>query len=120
MAVLTKQPLSASTLYRGISVTGTTVTAGVTVIHAAATSTGSDQGDEVVMYGYNSNTTAETVTIAWGSSTGGQADEFKVEIPPLTKVPLSEGLMLRGSLSITAAADTASKVTIFGYVVRAT
>lgn len=120
MAVLTKQPLSASTLYRGISVTGTTVTAGATVIHAAATSTGSDQGDEITLYGYNSNTTAETLTVSWGSASGGFPDEFKVEIPPLTQIPIAMGLMLRGSLSITAAADTASKVAIHGYAVRAT
>lgn len=115
-----KIPLSGSTHGKAILVTasGAVVTAtSATLIHTAQATTTDGLGDELVLYAYNSNSTAETLAIGWGGTTDPD-DNIKVSVPANTYVTVLSGLLIRNALVVRAAATTASKVTISGYVVR--
>ena len=117
MATLTKIPLSASTHGRGVLVASNAIGTGTT-IHAAQATTTDGLGDEVVLYAYNSNTTTETLVIGFGG-TADPGDLQKFDIPPGQTIPVISGLLLRNSLVVKAASTTANKVSLFGYVLRA-
>lgn len=119
MVDLTKIPLSASTDGKNILVTSAVVASGST-IHVTTTEASAGQGDEIVLYAYNSSTTGtETLTIQWGG-TSDPNDLMEFLIPSKQHVPMINGLILRNNLTIKAASTTANKVTVNGYVVRAT
>ena len=119
MATLSKIPLSGSTNGRGVLVTGTTATDGTT-LHTAATGSAAGDGDEITLQAYNSATEVQTVIVAWGGTTSPN-DIWKSDLPVGYCGLLSPGSMfLRAGLVIKAGATTASKVTIFGSVIRAT
>jgi hypothetical protein len=113
---LTKIPFSGSTHGRPVLVASTATGAGTT-IHTAQATTTDGLGDEVVMYAYNSNSTAETVTVGFGGTTDPD-DLIKVSVPANTYVTVLSGLLLRNALVVKAFSTTASKVNISGYVIR--
>jgi len=117
MATLTKIPLSASTQGRGILVAATSIGSGTT-IHTATSATTDGLGDEVVLYAYNSNTTPETFVIGFGGTTDPN-DLMKFVIPPGQTVQVMAGLLLRNSLVVVASSTTTNKISVFGYVLRA-
>jgi len=117
MATLTKIPFSGSTHGKGVKIAATAITAGTT-IHTASSTTTAGEGDTVTIYGYNSNTTAETLVLGWGGTTDPD-DLIKYQIPAGETHLVVSGLMLRNSLVVKGAADTANKVVVFGTVTRA-
>src|SRR3990167_349885 len=119
MPTLTRLPLSGSTNGRGILITGTTATDGTT-LHTAATGSAAGDVDDITLQAYNSATETQTVVIAWGGTTLVN-DIWKADLPVGFCGALSPGSMfLRAGLVIKAGATTASKVTVFGSVIRAT
>ena len=119
MANLTLVPLSGSTDFKGILVTGTTATDGTTIHTAATGQTAAGQGDQLVLYAFNSATQVQTLTLTWGGTTSPN-DHIKFLLPTDGMVPLVAGMMIRNGLTIRAGATTASAVAIHGYVTRAT
>ena len=112
MATITKQLLSGSTQGTGIKITQTS-TAGDT-IHTAVS--GTTDIDEIWIYACNTNTSAEVLTIEWGSA--DVDDNIKVSINPDETVLVVPGLVLHNGLVVKAFATVANKVNLFGYVNR--
>jgi hypothetical protein len=117
MATLTKIPLSASTHGRGVLVAATAIGSGTT-IHTAQATTTDGLGDEIVLYAYNSNSTAEVLVMGIGGTTDPD-DLQKFSIPAGSTVQIMAGLLLRNALVLKAASTTTNKVTVHGYVLRA-
>jgi hypothetical protein len=113
---LTKIPLSGSTHGRPILVAATAIGSGTT-IHTAQATTTDGLGDEVVLYAYNSNSTAETLVIGFGGTTDPD-DLIKVSVPATSYVTILSGLLLRNALVVKASSTTTNKVNISGYVIR--
>lgn len=111
--VIQKIPLSGSTDFRGIKVVAT-ATAGTTIHAAQASSTDGDH-DEIVLYAYNSHTSAVTLTLEWGGVTSPD-DNMKFSLNPGETHLVLPGLPLRNSLSLAAFASVANVVAIHGYV----
>ena len=98
----------------GVPLTVTdTATLGEEVHTAHATSY-----DELWLWATNETTTSVVLTLEWGGATEPQV----TTIPPKGSPPLqlAFGWILTGSDVLTAFADTASAVTIHGYVNRIT
>ena len=113
MATFSKQFLSASTNGLGIAVAATS-SLGTTIHTAHATST-----DEVMLYATNTNTGAVNLTLEWGGT--GSTNTITQAIPANSGLTiLSPGLILTNSKVITAYAESANKILIFGYVNRIT
>lgn len=118
MATFTKILLSASTNGRGVLVTATGSTG--TTIHTTGTS--SSTFDEVWLYAENTYTANIILTVEFGGTTNPN-DRIQVSIPAQSGLSLIvPGLCLTGTGSvgstITAYADTASKINILGYINR--
>lgn len=115
MATFTKKILSESTDGRSILVIAT-ASAG-TLIHTGPSVATILQ--EVWLYASNPDTTQHTLTIQWGG-TASPGDSIVLYLPAQSGLTIvSPGLMLKGNttpLVIRAFADTASKVTLNGYV----
>ncbi len=116
MAKPKKIPLSGSTHGRGIKVVAT-ATAG-TLIHTAASVTTDGEGDEIVLYGRNDDTSARTLTLEWGGVT---VEDDLIEFVMAANAPfqlLIPGLFLRNALVVRAFVPSGgSKVILWGYVI---
>lgn len=109
--------LSGSTNGLGVKVTGTTSGTSVLVHTAVA---GVSDIDEVTLWAVNRDADGEsrTVTIGWGGETDPD-NVFKTPVPADAGiVPLTDRLPLRNALEITAWADEANDVVIYGVVYR--
>ena len=121
MATFTKIPLSFSTNGRGIKIVATGSLG--TNVHSTGTST--TIIDEVWLYGANANTTAHLVTLEFGANTVPD-DTIKVSITAQAGLQLLiPGLILTGinstaARTMTAYANSANIVELFGYVNRIT
>ena len=111
-----KVPLSASTHGRGIKIAATVIGSGTT-IHTAAAVTTDGLGDEIILYAYNSDTVAHTLTLGVGGTTSPD-DLQAFSIPAGTTVQVVAGLLLRNALVLVGAADVANVVTVHGFVHR--
>ena len=113
MATFTKAKLSGSTNGRGILVAAT-ATLGTTIHTAHATAL-----DEVWLYAVNTHTSAVVVTIEFGGVTS-PADVIKqsIAVAPSGLVLVCPGLLVTGSVVITAFAGTTNVIEIFGYTHR--
>lgn len=114
MSTYVKQKLSGSTDGKGIKVTATATTG--TTIHTATS--GTTNIDEVYLYAQNNDADGETrtLTIEFGGTT---SPDNLIVLPIPCKaglVPICEGLLLQNSLVITAFADEANDIQIYGYV----
>lgn len=113
MATFTKVKLSGSTNGRGIAVVQTT-TLGTTIHAAHATAL-----DEIWLYAANIHTSAVTLTVEFGGTTGtSDYIQQSIAVSPSGLVLVCAGLILTGSVAVTAFAGTASKIEIFGFVNR--
>ena len=115
MPAYSKNILSASTNGRAILVAATSSPG--TIIHTGPSS--SSVFHEIWLYASNPDTTQRTLTIEWGGTTNPD-DRTILYVPSQSGLTLvSPGLLLKGNASpliIRAYADTASKITISGYV----
>lgn len=114
MATLTKIQLSESADGDGINITTTSPIDGSdTTIHTAGS--GTTHFDEVTLYAYNDDTAERDLHLQWGDS----ADSIKTPIPPQAGLVLVvAGMLISDSNTITASADAANVVTVYGYAVR--
>lgn len=118
MTSFTKRALSGSTHGRGIKVTATAIGSGDTIHTASATST-EGEGDLVTLFVYNSDTQTRVLTLGWGGTTDPD-DLVKQTIPFQAGLTLvTADMLLRNSLVIKAACDSANKLVVWGYVNRA-
>lgn len=108
---ITKVKLSGSTNGRGIKVTQT-ATLGDTVHTADAAAL-----DEVWLWAYNSHSAAVVLTIERGGVSDPD-DHFPTSIPPGVSMMVCPGLLVTGSVVVTAFADQANKVSVHGFVNR--
>ena len=107
----TREPLSGSTHGRGIKVVATGTPG--TTIHTGQAST--TLTDVVTLYACNTDTVTRRLTLEWGGTTSPD-DTIIFDLPPKTTVPIVPDLIIRNSLIIKAFCDTASVVTILGFV----
>lgn len=119
MATFSKQILSGSTNGTGITVANT-ATVGTT-IHATGTS--ASVIDEIWLYAVNIHSSAVTLTIEYGGvSTTKDLIQQSIAATPSGLVLVCAGLILRGTGSaattVSAFANSASKIEIFGFVNR--
>ena len=119
MATISKQILSGSTNGTGITVANT-ATVGTT-IHATGTS--ASILDEIWLYAVNIHSSAVTLTVEYGGvSTTKDLIQQSIAATPSGLVLVCAGLILRGTGSaattVTAFANSASKIEIFGFVNR--
>ncbi len=116
MATYTKLKLSGSTDGKPIKVAAT-ATAGTTIHTAHATSL-----DELWLWVTNTDTSARTLTIEFGSVTDPDGLIVKAVEIPLSSVPIPivTGQILTNSLVVGAFASSANKLLITGYVNRIT
>ena len=115
MATLTKIPLSGATYGAPIAVAATSIGSGTT-IHTANSVTGAGQGDEVVLYAANVDTASHTLTL--GIAGTATANQVVFVIAAQTTTQVLPGHLLANSQVVYAAADTANKINLFGYVLR--
>jgi predicted deacylase len=113
MATFTKLALSGSTNGRGIAVAAT-ATLGTTIHTAHATAL-----DEVWLYAANIDSSAVTLTVEFGGATT-TSDLIQQEIgaTPSGLVLVCAGLLVTGSVVVTAFAGTGNKIELFGFVNR--
>jgi predicted deacylase len=113
MATFTKLALSGSTNGRGIAVAAT-ATLGTTIHTAHATAL-----DEVWLYAANIHSSAVTLTVEFGGATT-TSDLIQQEIAetPSGLVLVCAGLLVTGSVVVTAFAGTGNKIELFGFVNR--
>ena len=116
MASYSRLILSASTSGKGVSVVATVTTG--TTIHTAVS--GSAAFDEIYLWVSNIDTVAHQLTIEYGAAGAATAHlvdtlSIPANSPP---IPICPGLVLNGGLLVTAFADTANKLILFGYVNR--
>ncbi len=112
--------LSGSTDGVGIPITATTPSGGNT-LHTAVT--GSAQSiDEIILYAYNTVTTAVNIRIAIGATTAtGSRYEHTLPAGETGGLqPIMPGLVLKNALVVKAYVSTAARVNIFGWVNRFT
>jgi hypothetical protein len=113
MATFTKVKLSGSTNGRGIAVAAT-ATLGTTIHAAHATAL-----DELWLYAANIHSSAVTLTVELGGVTvTSDLIQQSIAATPSGLVLVCAGLILTGSVNVTAFASVASKIEIFGFVNR--
>jgi len=113
MATFTKVKLSGSTNGRGIAVAAT-ATLGTTIHAAHATAL-----DELWLYAANIHSSAVTLTVEFGGvTTTSDLIQQSIAATPSGLVLVCAGLILTGSVSVTAFAGTANKIELFGFVNR--
>lgn len=114
MATYTKAKLSGSTDGKAIKVTATATTG--TTIHTAVS--GTTNIDEIYLYAQNNDADGETRTLT--VEFGGTASPDNLIIMPIPcragLVPICEGLLLNNASVVTAFADEANDIQIYGYV----
>ena len=118
MTTFTKVKLSGSTNGRGIKIIATAATGNT--IHSTGTS--ATDIDEVWIYASNTDSSDHYLTLEFGGLTVPD-DDMKLLIPSIKGLTLVvPGLILTGTgaatCNITAFADTANKISIFGYINR--
>lgn len=114
MATYSKVKLSGSTDGKGIKVTQTSISSGDT-IHTAQSGSALDL---ITLFAVNLDTVAIALTVGWGGTTTVD-HEIKVSIPSQSGLTLvTADLPLTNSLVVKAAAGTANKVVVYGYVNR--
>ena len=115
MASLTKIALSGATYGAPIAIAATAIGSGTT-IHTAQATTTAGLGDEVVLYAANIDTSPHVLTLGIaGSATANQA---LFTISAGATVQILPGHLVMNSQVVSAAADSANKINVFGYVVR--
>lgn len=106
--------LSGSTDGRGILIAASSSPG--TTIHTAQAS--ASLVDQVWLYAANNSTASQTVRVQFGST--ATADLIRSDIPYQAGLHLIvAGLALRNSLPVRAWATEADKVSMFGYIIRA-
>lgn len=114
MASYSKVLLSGSTDGKAIKVTQT-ATPGEAVHTADAASL-----DEIWIYAVNSSTLAVKLTLEWGEATAPNGN-IEVTVQPKAGLALIvPGLLLTNSLVVTAFADVADVINLYGFVNRIT
>ena len=113
MATFTKVKLSGSTNGRGIAVAAT-ATLGTTIHAAHATAL-----DEIWLYANNIHSSAVTLTVEFGGvTTTSDLIQQSIAVTPSGLVLVCAGLLVTGSVVVTAFAGTANKIELFGFVNR--
>ena len=113
MATFTKTKLSGSTDGRGIAVAAT-ATLGTTIHTAHATAL-----DEIWLYANNIHSSAVVLTVEYGGVTAtSDLIQTSIAATPSGLVLICAGLLVTGSVVVTAFADTANKIELFGFVNR--
>lgn len=113
MATFSKLKLSGSTNGRGIAVAAT-ATLGTTIHAAHATAL-----DEIWLFANNVHSSAVILTVEFGGVTvTSDLIQQSIAVTPSGLVLVCAGLLLTGSVVVTAFAGTASKIELFGYVNR--
>ena len=113
MATFSKLKLSGSTNGRGIAVAATS-TLGTTIHTAHATAL-----DEIWLYAANTHSSALTLTVEFGGvTTTSDLIQQSIAATPSGLVLVCAGLLVTGSVVVTAFCPTASKIEIFGFVNR--
>ena len=113
MATFTKIILQGSTDGRGIAVAAT-ATLGTTIHTADATAL-----DEIWLYANNIHSSAVVLTVEYGGvTTTSDLIQQSIGATPSGLVLICAGLLVTGSVVVTAFADTASKIELFGFVNR--
>ena len=113
MATFTKVQLSGSTNGRGIAVAAT-ATLGTTIHTAHATAL-----DEIWLYANNIHSSAVVLTVEYGGvTTTSDLIQTSIAATPSGLVLICAGLLVTGSVVVTAFADTANKIELFGFVNR--
>ena len=113
MATFTKLKLSGSTNGRGIAVAAT-ATLGTTIHTAHATAL-----DEIWLYANNIHSSAVTLTVEFGGVTStSDLIQQSIAVTPSGLVLVVAGLLVTGSVVVTAFAGTANKIELFGFVNR--
>jgi len=113
MATFTKTKLSGSTNGRGIAVVAT-ATLGTTIHTAHATAL-----DEIWLYANNVHSSAVVLTVEFGGVTvTSDLIQTSIAATPSGLVLICAGLLVTGSVVVTAFAGTASKIELFGFVNR--
>jgi hypothetical protein len=111
-----KRKLSGSTNGLGIQITATTNGARQ-YLHVALPSVAANEFDEVYLSATNITGSAVKLTVLWGWN--NSSDQIIVSIPAQAGLTcIVPGLVLQGGGEVTAFADTASAVTVHGYVNR--
>ena len=117
MATFNKIPLSGSTVGRGILIgSGAVDTDNAVTLHAAdGTNT-----DEVWLYADSNHTTEILLSVEWGGVTDPGHLIHQLIYPKAGLQLVSPGLIIAATASpdIAAFASVASKVTIFGWVIK--
>lgn len=114
MATCVKQELSGGTDGRLILVAATGTPG--TTIHTAGSVTGTDNYDEIWLWGVNSTTIVVKLTLEWGTTT---APNDNIELflqPEAGLVTLVPGLVLQNALLVRAFAANANVVSLGGFV----
>ncbi len=117
MPDLNKIPLSGSTHGRPIKVAATAIGSGDT-IHTAYATTTDGEGDEVVIYAFNSDSSAVELVLGWGGTTDPD-DLIKRTIPAGAWELVIPGLFLRNALIVKASAGTTNVIVLAGYALQA-
>ena len=113
MATYSKLKLSGSTNGRGIAVAAT-ATLGTTIHTASASAL-----DEIWLYANNIHSSAVVLTVEFGGVTStSDLIQTSIAATPSGLVLICAGLLVTGSVVVTAFAGTASKIELFGYVNR--
>ena len=113
MATFTKIILQGSTNGRGIAVAATE-TLGTTIHTAHATAL-----DEIWLYANNIHSSAVVLTVEYGGvTTTSDLIQTSIAATPSGLVLICAGLLVTGSVVVTAFAGTANKIELFGYVNR--
>ena len=113
MATFTKIILQGSTNGRGIAVAATE-TLGTTIHTAHATAL-----DEIWLYANNIHSSAVVLTVEYGGvTTTSDLIQQSIAATPSGLVLVCAGLLVTGSVVVTAFADTANKIELFGFVNR--
>ena len=113
MATFTKIILQGSTNGRGIAVAATE-TLGTTIHTAHATAL-----DEIWLYANNIHSSAVTLTVEYGGvTTTSDLIQTSIAATPSGLVLICAGLLVTGSVVVTAFAGTANKIELFGFVNR--
>ena len=118
MATFTKLALQpAGTTGDGLGITVVATATAGTAIHTASATAATI--DEVWLYAVNIHTSAVTLTVEFGGTTGtSDYIQQSIAVSPSGLVLVCAGLILTGSVAVTAFAGTASKIEIFGFVNR--
>ena len=117
MATFLKTELTGSTDGRPTLVTATSGSG--TLLHTATTTAGYGDYDEVYLWATSASTSPQGLSLQWGGTTYPD-DHIRTVIPASGGGPvcIAPGLVLQNSLVARATAETASVISIFGFVNR--